>query len=37
LMAIRGRIHNDPVIFALSDRVSRWTMATAAAFTLMAI
>ena len=37
MMAIRGRIHNDPVIFALSDRVSQWTMAIAAGFTLMAI
>ncbi len=37
MMAIRGRIHNDPVIFALSDRASRWTMAIAAGFTLMAI
>ncbi len=37
MMAIRGRIHNDPVIFALSDRVSRWTMAFTALFTLMAI
>jgi 4-hydroxybenzoate polyprenyltransferase len=37
MMAIRGRIHNDPVIFALSDTVSRWTMAIAAGFTLMAI
>jgi len=37
MMANRGRIHNDPVIFALSDRVSQWTMAIAAGFTLMAI
>ena len=37
MMAIRGRIHNDPVIFALSDRVSRWTMAIAASCTLFAI
>ncbi len=37
MMAVRGRIHNDPVIFALSDRVSRWTMAFAALFTLAAI
>ena len=34
---VRGRIHDDPVIFALSDRVSRWTMAFAALFTLAAI
>ena len=27
LMATRGRIHNDPVIFALSDRGSLWTIA----------
>ena len=37
MMAIRGRIHNDPVIFALSDRVSRWTMVFAALFTIIAI
>ena len=37
MMAIRGKIHNDPVIFALSDRVSRWTMVLAALFTLLAI
>ena len=37
MMAMRGRIHNDPVIFALSDRVSRWTMAIAALCTLFAI
>jgi 4-hydroxybenzoate polyprenyltransferase len=37
MMAIRGRIHNDPVIFALSDRVSQWTMAIAAVCTLLAI
>ena len=37
MMAIRGRIHDDPVIFALSDTVSRWTMAIAAGFTLLAI
>src|SRR5450759_2339804 len=37
MMAIRGRIHNDPVIFALSDTVSRWTMAITAVVTLLAI
>jgi hypothetical protein len=37
MMAIRGNIHNDPVIFALSDRVSRWTIVFAALFTIIAI
>jgi 4-hydroxybenzoate polyprenyltransferase len=37
MMAMRGQIHNDPVIFALSDRVSRWTMAITALVTLIAI
>jgi len=37
MMAIRGRIHDDPVIFALHDRVSQWTIAIAALFALMAV
>lgn len=28
MMVTRGRIHDDPVIFALSDRGSLWTIAT---------
>jgi len=27
IMATRGKIHDDPVIFALSDRASLWTIA----------
>jgi 4-hydroxybenzoate polyprenyltransferase len=37
MMAARGRIQNDPVIFALTDKVSLWTIAITALFTLMAI
>jgi 4-hydroxybenzoate polyprenyltransferase len=37
LMANRGRIHDDPVIFALSDRMSLWTMAVMALFAALAL
>jgi len=37
LMATRGRIHDDPVIFALSDRGSLWTIAATGLFALLAI
>lgn len=37
LMANRGRIHDDPVVFAFSDRISLWTMGLMAAFALLAL
>ncbi len=37
MMAERGRIHDDPVVFALADRGSRWTIAAAGLIALLAI
>jgi hypothetical protein len=37
MMATRGRIHDDPVIFALTDRGSLWTIAITGLFALLAI
>jgi len=37
MMATRGRIHDDPVIFALSDRMSLCTIGLAALFSLLAL
>ncbi len=37
MMAARGRIRDDPIVFALYDRVSRWTITIAALFALMAV
>ncbi len=37
MMAARGRIHDDPVIFALSDRTSLFTIAIAGLFALLAL
>jgi 4-hydroxybenzoate polyprenyltransferase len=37
MMATRGRIVGDPVIFALSDRVSLWTIAGMASFAALAL
>lgn len=37
MMAARGRIHDDPVIFALSDRTSLYTIGAAGLFTLLAL
>jgi hypothetical protein len=36
LLANRGEMHHDPVLFALRDRVSYWTGLLAAAFVLLA-
>ncbi len=37
MMAERGRIHQDPVVFALADRGSRWTIAAAGLIAVLAI
>ncbi len=37
MMAERGRIHVDPVVFALTDRGSRWTIVAAGLIALLAI
>ena len=37
MMASRGRILNDPVIFALTDRVSLWAIAASGMFALLAL
>ncbi len=37
MMAARGRIHDDPVIFALTDRMSLATIAIAVSFALLAL
>jgi hypothetical protein len=37
MMASRRRIHDDPVIFALTDRTSLWTIALAGSLALLAL
>ena len=37
MMAVRGRIHEDPLVFALADPVSRWTIAVMGLVALLAI
>lgn len=37
MMATRGRISGDPVMFALSDRASLWTIAGMGVFALLAL
>ena len=37
MMVNRGRIHDDPVIFALSDRRSLWTVAAMALIAVLAL
>ena len=37
MMATRGRIVGDPVVCALSDRVSLWTIAGMASFAALAL
>lgn len=36
-IAHRGTMHDDPVVFALKDKMSRWTLAIAAAIVVSAI
>jgi hypothetical protein len=37
IMVNRGRIHDDPVIFALSDRVSFWTIVAMGVIAVLAL
>ncbi len=37
LLTSRGRMHDDPVVFAVSDRVSLWTFGLVALGVLVAI